>query len=140
VHALGAALFGPSEEIFYSDGAQSAALEDVVTLWSAARSDSVYAEPDKVKRALANSFTVRYAFAVGRDETPKLVGFARTVSDGLFAAQVLDVIVAPAYQQRGIGRRLLRDLCAETRHLGPTSIASFVAPGNRLFFFRCGFR
>ena len=44
-------------------------------------------------------------------------------SDAAFVATVCDVAVSPAVQGRGIGKRLVRNLVADMRSLGPSSFA-----------------
>lgn len=40
----------------------------------------------------------------------QLVGFGRTVDDGRFYALIVDLVVAPAFQGKGIGSRILTEL------------------------------
>lgn len=58
---------------------------------------------DVVARACANSMC-----AIARDDTGRLVGFARVVTDKATFAWVCDVIVLPGKQGRGLGRALVR--------------------------------
>lgn len=58
---------------------------------------------DVVARACANSMC-----AVARDDTGKLVGFARLVTDKATFAWLCDVIVLPGKQGRGLGRALVK--------------------------------
>jgi N-acetylglutamate synthase-like GNAT family acetyltransferase len=46
--------------------------------------------------------------AIARDDTGKLVGFARLVTDKATFAWLCDVIVLPGKQGRGLGRMLVR--------------------------------
>ncbi len=46
--------------------------------------------------------------AVGAWEGEKLIGFARTVSDGRFRAYIEDVLVLEEYRRQGVGAELLR--------------------------------
>lgn len=102
----------------------------------------------QVEKALKHSFRVSAAYAEVTElkngevvcTSRKLIGCARAVSDGYFAAQVVDCCVDLAYQRRGIGTKLLRTLCKETRESGAQSIAVFSAPDSRLFFWKAGFR
>lgn len=43
---------------------------------------------------------------------PKLVGFARAISDGLTTAYVTDVVVSPEHRRRGVATGLMRALLA----------------------------
>lgn len=58
---------------------------------------------DVVTRACANSMC-----AIARDESGKLIGFARLVTDKATFAWLCDVIVLPGRQGRGLGRALVR--------------------------------
>ncbi len=58
---------------------------------------------DVVARACENSMC-----AVARDESGKLIGFARLVTDKATFAWLCDVIVLPGKQGRGLGRALVQ--------------------------------
>ena len=58
---------------------------------------------DVVARACANSMC-----AIARDESGKLIGFARLVTDKATFAWLCDVIVLPGKQGRGLGRALVQ--------------------------------
>lgn len=58
---------------------------------------------DVVARACANSMC-----AIARDDSGKLVGFARLVTDKATFAWLCDVIVLPGKQGRGLGRALVK--------------------------------
>jgi N-acetylglutamate synthase-like GNAT family acetyltransferase len=58
---------------------------------------------DVVARACANSMC-----AVARDESGKLIGFARLVTDKATFAWLCDVIVLPGKQGKGLGRALVQ--------------------------------
>jgi len=56
-----------------------------------------------VARACANSMC-----AIARDESGKLIGFARLVTDKATFAWLCDVIVLPGKQGKGVGRALVQ--------------------------------
>ena len=58
---------------------------------------------DVVERACANSMC-----AIARDESGKLIGFARLVTDKATFAWLCDVIVLSGKQGRGLGRALVK--------------------------------
>lgn len=58
---------------------------------------------DVVARACANSMC-----AIARDESGKLIGFARLVTDKATFAWLCDVIVLPGKQGKGLGRALVQ--------------------------------
>jgi len=48
-----------------------------------------------------------YIFAFQEKELKSLPAFARVITDWVFNALILDVIVAPAYRNRGLGTQLM---------------------------------
>lgn len=58
---------------------------------------------DVVARACANSMC-----AIARDDSGKLIGFARLVTDKATFAWLCDVIVLPGKQGKGVGRALVQ--------------------------------
>jgi N-acetylglutamate synthase-like GNAT family acetyltransferase len=58
---------------------------------------------DVVARACDNSMC-----AIARDDSGKLIGFARLVTDKATFAWLCDVVVLPGKQGRGVGRALVR--------------------------------
>src|SRR5262245_63228033 len=62
---------------------------------------------------LANSA----AIVLARIADGKVVGFITAVSDGISCAYIPHLEVLPAYQGRGIGTQLIRQMLAKLRHL-----------------------
>jgi ribosomal protein S18 acetylase RimI-like enzyme len=76
--------------------------------------------------------------AVGAWRGDELVGFARTVTDGVLRAYVEDVIVAPELRHAGIGHALVERLMQE---LAPVSVVTlFCQPDLVPFYTPAGFR
>ncbi|OJF10512.1 GNAT family N-acetyltransferase [Couchioplanes caeruleus] len=63
-------------------------------------------DPDKLVRSLAGS----HVLLTVRQEDGRLVGLARTISDGETVCYVQDLLVRPEAQRRGIGRVLMEEL------------------------------
>lgn len=59
--------------------------------------------PERLRTAIEESALS----IVARVETDEIVGYARAMSDGAFAVYIADILVAPAWQRRGIGGQLL---------------------------------
>jgi len=120
----------------------------VAALWrDAAPMPCVSGDSDaRVATALAGTWAWIAAYdeeggGGGGDAPAPLIGFARLLSDGVFAALLSDVAVAPAHRNRGIGRYLVTRAVAAGKGAGAGSVVAFVPPGRpRLFLQRAGFR
>jgi hypothetical protein len=81
--------------------------------WTAARSS------EGVDRMIEGSDVV---VGLVDSTSDRLVGFARAITDGVFLAVVLDVIVAPEVRGVGHGARLMDELLARPELAGVDSI------------------
>lgn len=68
----------------------------------------------------------------------EVVGFARALTDGLSNGYLSMVVVAPAFRNRGLGSRLVREVVGG--HPGVTWVLRASRPGAREFFESLGFR
>jgi len=89
---------------------------------------------DEIRAAIAGSW-----YAVSAYDGGKLVGCGRTISDGLHHALVVDIIVDPDYQGRGIGGEILKRIVAECRSHNIRDIQLFAAKGKAGFYEKHGF-
>ena len=71
------------------------------------------------------------------DSDNRLVGWCAIISDGVRHAVLLDVIVHPSWQRRGIGQRIVKQ--AIQKH-GINIIHVDFLPEYRRFYEACGFR
>jgi GNAT superfamily N-acetyltransferase len=88
----------------------------------------------ELERALAGTWRVVAAYDAG-----ELVGIGRIVSDGVVYALIVDVIVAPSWQRRGIGTEITGRLVAMCEVASIRYIHLFAAQGKRAFYERQGF-
>ncbi len=77
-------------------------LLDANSFWASGRSQR------ELSRMLAGSQAVVSAW-----QGPRLVGFGRASSDGVFRAVLWDVVVASEHQGRGLGRQIVQALLQE---------------------------
>jgi GNAT superfamily N-acetyltransferase len=77
---------------------------------------------------------------VGAFDGETLVGFVHACWDGGAHAFLLDTVVHPAYQRRGIGRRLVQALVAEVTAAGCQWLHVDHEPHLDGFYRDCGFR
>jgi ribosomal protein S18 acetylase RimI-like enzyme len=98
--------------------------------WTAARSS------DAVERMIEGSDVV---VGLVDSTSDRLVGFARAITDGVFLAVVLDVIVAPDERGVGHGARLMDELLGRPELAGVDSIELVCQPELIEFYRRWGF-
>jgi GNAT superfamily N-acetyltransferase len=67
---------------------------------------------------------------------PRLVGFARAISDGVTNAYVSTVVVDPELRGRGIGRQLIVRLMQDREHV---AFVLHARPAVQDFYIKCGF-
>lgn len=96
--------------------------------------DSYKISAAEISMALENSWCVVAAYA-----DSDLVGIGRVVSDGVVYAMLYDMIVAPKYQNKGIGTTLLRMLIEQCQAAGLREIQLFSAKGKAPFYRHSGF-
>jgi GNAT superfamily N-acetyltransferase len=75
---------------------------------------------------------------VGAWDEDRLVGFARALSDGRFAAYVEDVMVHEAYRRRGVGEKIVVLLLEEIGTVAKVNL--FCEPPVTRFYEANGFR
>ncbi|WP_295997227.1 GNAT family N-acetyltransferase [Rugamonas sp.] len=68
----------------------------------------------------------------------ELAAFGRTMDDGRYYALLVDVVVKPQYQQRGLGRDVVDYL--RTQLVGYRFITLTAAPGKEDFYLKLGWQ
>ena len=90
-------------------------------------------DPAEVRASFERSTFKAFAF-----EGDELVGFGRTVDDGRFYAVLADVVVAPAWQRRGVGTAIVQNL--QARLNGFRMVMLTATPEVQPFYRRLGWR
>lgn len=68
-----------------------------------------------------------------------IVGFGRIISDGILHALIVDMIVDPGFQSRGIGTVILKSLIDRCKRSNIRDIQLFCARGKTEFYKKNGF-
>lgn len=76
--------------------------EQVIELYDAAGLPRPTKDPERIKKMFDNSNLVVTAW-----EGNQLAGLARTITDWVWSSYLADLAVSPAYQQSGIGKKLI---------------------------------
>lgn len=92
----------------------------------------------KVKKAIEHSFLVVSMWEV-RGTKRRLVGFARATSDHAFNATIWDVVVDPKFQNRGLGKAMMKYAISQLRSADISNITLFADPQVVKFYQRLGF-
>lgn len=100
------------------------------TGWNAERKDK-----EQLYKAIQNSW---YTLSAYSDKM--LVGFGRIISDGSLHAFIVDLIVSPAFQNKGLGTILLKSLVNQAISQGISDIQLFCAKGKKDFYLKNGFQ
>lgn len=90
---------------------------------------------DHFERALSGSWVV----CTVRDDSGRLVGMGRLISDGALHAFVTEMIVTEDARGAGVGGNVLGRLVDEARRRGVTDVQLFAARGRAEFYERHGF-
>ena len=93
---------------------------------------------NRLEQAINNSFQYIAAWHVDRDKQ-QLIGFARAVSDGIYQATLLDIVVHPDFQGRGIGKAIAKALIKQLRVAGVADITLYASPHMADFYRKLGF-
>jgi GNAT superfamily N-acetyltransferase len=109
--------------------------EAYATLFESAGWNDMYrCSSEELAVSLRHSWYVLTAY-----HKSELVGAGRLVSDGVLYAVVFDMIVAPHWQNRGVGSEILRRLLDRCEAAGIRDVLLFSAKGTEGFYRRKGF-
>jgi ribosomal protein S18 acetylase RimI-like enzyme len=92
----------------------------------------------KVKKAIQHSFLV-VSMWEQRGNQRRLIGFSRATSDHAFNATIWDVVVHPDYQNKGLGKALMRQVIKKLRNEDISNITLFADPQVVEFYRGLGF-
>lgn len=86
-------------------------------------------------RAAAELALPNTLFAVLLEDQGRAIGMGRLIGDGGCFFQVVDIAVDPAYQGRGLGKRIMAALMAHVATLPKGAYVSLIAdtPADRLY-------
>lgn len=90
---------------------------------------------EKLEKMLKTS----WCYLTARNSENRLIGFVQTISDDIFHAYILRLIVHPDFRGKGIGTAIFQELMTvmEQHNLKPTLVAT---PGNKTFYEKFGFK
>ncbi len=89
-------------------------------------------EPDLHKKAFENSYITIFLY-----HKSQIVGFGRAISDGAYQAAVYDMAVIPDFQNKGVGKTIIKKIM---ELLPECNIILYASPGKEGFYIENGFR
>ena len=92
-------------------------------------------DSEQLYQVLKNSW-----FLVSVYENENLVGFGRIICDGIVHALILDLIVDPEFQNKGIGGQILDELVEKCKQSQIRDIQLFCAKDYSGFYEKRGFQ
>jgi len=81
-----------------------------------------------------------YCFLVAREDSGRIVGMGRALSDGASDAYLQDIVVLESHRGRGIGREIIRRLTERCAAAGIGWIGLIAEPGTQEFYESLGYR
>lgn len=117
----------------YADHVSDADLAQVIRLFRAAAFWAQDRSEADMATAIAHSFPIVTAW-----DGDLLMGFARATSDGVFRATIWDVVIDPAYQGGGLGRKMVETLVSHP-HMNRVERIYLMTTRQQGFYQRIGF-
>jgi ribosomal protein S18 acetylase RimI-like enzyme len=108
---------------------------ELVRLYSSVGWGVYTADPATLAAAVRGS-----SYLIAARDGGLLVGLARVVSDDASICYLQDVLVAPQWQRRGVGRRLVDGVLDRYAHVRQKVLVTDDDPGQRAFYESLGYR
>lgn len=96
--------------------------------------DEYHLTPEELERAIADSW-----YSVSAYHDSRLIGYGRVIADGVYHALIVDMIVHPDFQRKGIGGAILKKLVERCRVHKIRDVQLFCADGKAKFYEKFGF-
>ena len=109
-------------------------LKQLINLYQSVGWTAYTEKPELLQQAVHNSLYVLGAF-----DHDQLIGLIRVVGDGLTIIYIQDLLVLPAYQNKGIGSTLINKVRKEFRHVRQQVLLTMEEPETRAFYEKNGF-
>lgn len=109
-------------------------VDELLELYDAVSWTAYTDAPDVLHEAVEGS-----SFVVAARDGDRLVGLLRAISDDATIAYLQDLLVAPPFQRRGVGRSLLERFHSRYGHVRQRVLLTDDEPGQRAFYESMGF-
>ena len=92
-----------------------------------------YRSPEDIRNSFSKSAVCVFAY-----DNEELIGFGRTIDDGMYYALIVDLVVNPSYQGKGIGAMVVNTIRAQLNDYKFVTLTS--APGKDGFYKKMGWK
>lgn len=117
----------------YTNNLSAQDLDQLIRLFEAAAFWAKDRSSEDMATAVAHSFPIVTAW-----DGDLMIGFARATSDGVFRATIWDVVIDPAYQGGGLGRKMVETLVSHP-HMSRVERIYLMTTHQQGFYQRIGF-
>jgi len=114
------------------------ALPDIKEYWDLFQTTGWNQEYNFSIQDLANAIQNSW-YSMSIYDSDKLIGFGRVIADGIHHALIVDLIIHPDYQNKGLGSRLLEKLVSKCKKNKIRDIQLFSAKDKYAFYEKFGF-
>jgi len=113
-------------------------LPDIKEYWNLFQTTGWNQEYNFSIQDLANAIQNSW-YSMSIYDSDKLIGFGRVIADGVHHALIVDLIIHPDYQNKGLGSRLLDMLVSKCKKNKIRDIQLFSAKDKYSFYEKFGF-
>ena len=113
-------------------------LPDIKEYWNLFQTTGWNQEYNFSIQDLANAIQNSW-YSMSIYDSDKLIGFGRVIADGVHHALIVDLIIHPDYQSKGLGSRLLDKLVSKCKKNKIRDIQLFSAKDKYAFYEKFGF-
>ena len=113
-------------------------LPDIKEYWNLFQTTGWNQEYNFSIQDLANAIQNSW-YSMSIYDSDKLIGFGRVIADGVHHALIVDLIIHPDYQSKGLGSRLLDKLVSKCKKNKIRDIQLFSAKDKYSFYEKFGF-
>ena len=113
-------------------------LPDIKEYWNLFQTTGWNQEYNFSIQDLANAIQNSW-YSMSIYDSDKLIGFGRVIADGVHHALIVDLIIHPDYQNKGLGSRLLDKLVSKCKKNKIRDIQLFSAKDKYSFYEKFGF-
>ena len=95
---------------------------------------------DRSEGTYQEILNLHYTYYTVRNQNGRLIGYMSVLSDGIAEAFLLDLVVHPQYQKKGLGKRIVKKAIADIKAAGIRCVQVTFNNNLESFYVKCGFQ